>query len=190
MIGRFPRLDREQVIGNGALVHHDVGIDGFGEMIVGRDDRPVRQPQRAVAEPVVFAVDLPARELLFEMHSKPVRQRAFPGFLFEQKGFMRVELVKCGDDLVQHGLHDASHEGERSRSPYICTSISRGPGSATASASALTKSSTLATVRPGTPMPLARATKSRSGRSSLSMSSARCPGSPAPTPSNSPRRIW
>ena len=73
----------------------------------------MRQPQRAIAEPVVFAIDLPARELLFEMHRQPVRQRALAGLLVEQKGLVRVELVKCGDDLVQFGLHGASHEGER-----------------------------------------------------------------------------
>src|ERR1700761_6614903 len=73
---------------------------------------------------------------------------------------------------------------------YIKTSISRGPFSATPSASAFTKSSTLSTERADTPMPFAKATKSMVGRSSLSMSCARLPGSPAPTPSNSPRRIW
>ena len=63
-------------------------------MVVGRDDRPVRQPQRALAEPVVFAIDLPAGKLLFEMHRQPVGQRALAGVLVEQEGFVRIELVK------------------------------------------------------------------------------------------------
>ena len=45
------------------------------------------------------------------------------------------------------------------------------------------------TARAGTPMPLASDTQSSAGRSMFSMSSARRPGSPAPTPSNSARRI-
>ena len=63
-------------------------------MVVGGDDRAVRQPQRAVAEPVVVAIDLPARELLFEMHRQPVRQRALADILFEQEGFARIKFVE------------------------------------------------------------------------------------------------
>src|SRR5258708_3221377 len=188
VIAGLAYLEGDKVVGDRALVHHDVGVNRFSEMIVGRDDGAVRQPQRAIAEPVVVAVDFPARELFFDMDGEPVRQRALAEILFEQKGLARVEFMECGDDLVEFGLHDASTSGDGRC--YICTSISRGPGSAMASASALLKSSTLATERPGTPMPLASATKSRSGRLIFSMSSARCPGSPAPTPSNSPRRIW
>ena len=59
-------LDREQIVRNLALVHDDVGIDRFAEMIVGRDDRPMRQSQRSLAEPVEIAIDVPARKLLFD----------------------------------------------------------------------------------------------------------------------------
>src|SRR5882724_870217 len=190
VIGSFPDLDREQIVRNLALVHHDVGIDRFSEVIVGRDDRAMRQPQRTLAEPVEIAIDLPARKLLFAMHRQPVRQRPLTEVLVEQEGFARIKFLQGRDDLVQFGLHLASDPTRAEARAYNCTSISRGPGSAMASASALTRSSTLATARPGTPMPLASATKSMVGRSILSMSSARCPGSPAPTPSNSPRRIW
>ena len=41
-----------------------------------------------------------------------------------------------------------------------------------------------------TPWPRANAHQSSTGRSSVSMSVARCPGAPAPTLANSPRRIW
>ena len=92
MIASLPDLDREQIVGNLALVHDDIGIDRFAELIVGRDDRSVRQPQRAFAEPVVVAIDLPARELLLEMHRQPVRQRALAEILLEQEGFARIKL--------------------------------------------------------------------------------------------------
>ena len=49
MVGGLPDLERQQVAGNLALVNDDIGIDGFCEMIVGGDDRPVRKPQRALA---------------------------------------------------------------------------------------------------------------------------------------------
>src|SRR5207302_4833696 len=112
--------------------------------------------------------------------------------LLEQEGFLGVKLPERRDHLVQLGLHLAPRLSALrfAGRPYIWTSISRGPGSATASASALLNSSALVTARPGTPMPFASATKSIVGRSSLSMSLARWPGSPAPTLSNSPRRIW
>jgi hypothetical protein len=77
-------------------------------MIVGRDDRAMREPQRAFAEPVVIAIDLPTRELLFKMHGQPVCQRTLSKVLLEQEGFARIKLPKCGYDLVELGLHLAS----------------------------------------------------------------------------------
>ena len=108
MVARLPDFDREQVVGNLALVHDDIGIDRFSEMIVGRDDRSMRKPQRALAQPVVIAIDLPARKLLFEMHRQPVRQRALAEILLEQEGLARVEFRSARYNLVQLGLHLAS----------------------------------------------------------------------------------
>ena len=54
----------------------------------------MRQPQRALAEPVVVAIDLPARKLLFDMHRQPVRQRALAEILLEQEGLARVEFLQ------------------------------------------------------------------------------------------------
>ncbi|MHC2562614.1 hypothetical protein ACVIVD_004608 [Bradyrhizobium liaoningense] len=38
-------------------MHDDIGVDRLAEMVVGRDDGAVRQVQRALAEPVVVAID-------------------------------------------------------------------------------------------------------------------------------------
>ena len=73
----------------------------------------MRQSERAIAEPVVVAVDRPARELLFEMHRQPMRQGALAEIPFEQESFARVEFMKPGNHSVQLGLHVASGEGER-----------------------------------------------------------------------------
>src|SRR5271165_324858 len=68
----------------------------------------MRQAQRAFAEPVILAIDLPARILLLEIHREPMRQRALAEVLFQQKGLLRIELLQRGDELVQFGLHPAS----------------------------------------------------------------------------------
>src|ERR1700742_1852278 len=78
-------------------------------MIVGRDDAPLRHPKRALAEAIVVAIDLPARELPLETDRKPMRQRALAKILLEQKGLTRVELPERTDDLVQFGLHLSLH---------------------------------------------------------------------------------
>jgi len=57
-------------------MHDDVGIDGFSQMIVGRDDRAARQAERPLAEPVVVAIDLPARKMLLDVDREAVGQRA------------------------------------------------------------------------------------------------------------------
>src|SRR6185312_12447981 len=72
---------------------------------------------------------------------------------------------------------------------YSTTSISFGPGSAKPPRSAAANWSRSATRVPATPMPLASATQSRSGRPISSMSSARGPILPAPTFAYSPLRI-
>ena len=77
-------------------------------MIVGRDDRAAREPQRALAQPVVIAIDLPAGKMLLHMHRQPVRDRALAKILFEQQRFVRIEFPKRGYDLVELGLHLAS----------------------------------------------------------------------------------
>jgi hypothetical protein len=110
LIACFPDFDREQVIGDLALVNDDVGINRFCEVIVGRDDRSMRKPQRPLAQPVVIAIDAPSRKLLFQMHRQPVSQRALSKIPFEQKGFVRIELAKRGNHLVQLGLHLASEK--------------------------------------------------------------------------------
>ena len=76
MIGCLAHFDREEIVGDLALVYDDVGIDRFREMVVGRDDRAARQPQCPLAQPVIIAIDLPSRKLLFQMHRQPMRQRA------------------------------------------------------------------------------------------------------------------
>ena len=108
VIGGLPDLDREQVIGNLALVHDDIWINRFSEMIVGGDDGSLRKPQRALAQPVVIAIDLPSRKLLLEMHRQAVGERALAEILFQQMGLARVEFVKRAHNLVQLGLHVAS----------------------------------------------------------------------------------
>ena len=95
VVAGLPDLDREQVVRNLALVHDDVGINRFAEMIVGRDNRAMRQPQRSLAEPVIIAIDFPARKLLFAMHREPVRQRALTEILFQQEDLMRIKLLQA-----------------------------------------------------------------------------------------------
>src|SRR5229473_1260993 len=165
MIARLPDFDGEQIVRNGATVHHDIGINRFSEVVVGRDNRSMREPQRPLPQPVVIAVDLPAAdELLFEMHRQPVRQRALAEILLQQMGFARVEFPECRDHPAQFRLHLGQHAASvknilRPRSrwfdgrlyPYIRTSISRGPWSGMASASALLNSSAVVTARPWTP---------------------------------------
>src|ERR1700738_3964343 len=108
MIGRLPDFDREQVIGNLPLMHDDVRINRFSEMIVGGDDRSLRKPQRALPQPVVVAIDVPSRKLLFEVHRQAVGERALAEILFQQMGLARVEVMKRSYNLVQLGLHVAS----------------------------------------------------------------------------------
>src|SRR5665647_2348428 len=204
MVAGFAHFDREQIVGDLALVHDDVGIDRFCQMVVGRDDRAMRQPQGPLAQPVVVAIDLPSRKLRFQMHRQPMRQRAFAEVMLQEPGLVRVKFLKRRDDLVEFGLHLTSdkdilepnrqcielfsdtpskfskwlHSVIAGNPPHICTSISRGPFSGMASASAAPNSSAVVTARPGTPMPLASATKSSVGRSIFSMSWARWPGWP------------
>ncbi len=109
MIGCLANLDGEEIVGNLALVHHDIGINRFSELIIGGDNRSVRQPQRPLAQPVVIAIDLPARELLFEMHRQPVRQRALAEILRKQEGLARIEFAERAQNLVQRGLHLGLH---------------------------------------------------------------------------------
>ncbi len=108
MIGFLPDFDGEQVVGNLALVHDDIGIDRFCEMIVGRDHSSMRQPQRPLPQPVVVAIDAPARKLLFQMHRQPVGQRALSKILLKQVGLVRIKLAKRTYNLVQLGLHLSS----------------------------------------------------------------------------------
>jgi hypothetical protein len=105
VVGRLPDLDREQIIGDIALVHNDVRIDRLAEMVVGRDDRSMREPQGARAKPVVIAIDLPARKLLFQMHRQPVRQRALAEIVRKQECVVRIKFLQRDDDFVQLGLH-------------------------------------------------------------------------------------
>ena len=88
MVGILPNFDRHQIVGDFPLVHDDIWIDGFAEMIVGRDDGAMGKPQRALAQPVVVAIDLPARKLLFDVHRQPVGQRALAEVLFQHIGLM------------------------------------------------------------------------------------------------------
>ena len=110
MVGCFPDFDRQQIVGDRALVHHDIGIDRFRQMIVSRNDRSMRQPQRALAEPVIVAIDLPAGKLSFDLHRKPMRQGDLAEILFENIALAGVEFLQGGHDLVQLGLHLASDQ--------------------------------------------------------------------------------
>ena len=67
VIAGLADFQRDEIGGDRAPMHDDIGINRFSEVIVGGDDGAVRQPQRAVAEPVVVAVDVPALELAFFM---------------------------------------------------------------------------------------------------------------------------
>ena len=60
----------------------------------------MRQPQRPLAQPVVIAIDVPSRKLLFDMHRQPVGQRALAEILFEQLALARIEIPERADDLV------------------------------------------------------------------------------------------
>ena len=115
MIARLPDLDGEQIIGNVALVHDDIGVNRFSEVIVGRDDRSLRQPQRSLPQPVVIAIDFPSRKLLFDIHCQPVRQRALSEVLLKQVGLACVEFLQRIHNLVQLGLHAASVKNILSR---------------------------------------------------------------------------
>ena len=55
----------------------------------------MRQPQGALAQPVVIAIDLPARKLLFQMHRQPVRQRALAEIVLQQPGLARVKFLRA-----------------------------------------------------------------------------------------------
>ena len=90
---------------DGALVHDDVGVDRLAEMVVGRDDRAVRQFQGAGTEPVEFAIDVEIAKLPLQLDGKPVRQRALAEIVREQERLAGVELLQRGDDLVQLGVH-------------------------------------------------------------------------------------
>src|SRR3974390_1872174 len=92
-------LDRHEIVRNLALVHDDVGKYRFCQVIVGRDDRAARQPQRAFTEPIVLTIDVPARKLPFEMNRQTMRQRALAAILVEQKGLAREKLGQRSNDL-------------------------------------------------------------------------------------------
>src|SRR5216683_1952590 len=77
-------------------------------MIVGGDDGSLRKPKRALPQPVVIAIDVPSRKLLFEVHRQAVGERALAEILFQQMGLARVEFMKGAYNLVQLGLHVAS----------------------------------------------------------------------------------
>lgn len=47
------------------MVHDDIGLARFSQMIVGKDDRALRQVSERSSSGVIGAVDHPARELLF-----------------------------------------------------------------------------------------------------------------------------
>ena len=91
-------------------MHDDIGIDRLAEMIVGRDDRTVRQLQRPHAETIEIAIDLKIRKLPFQVQREPVRQRTLAEIVLEQERLARVKLLQCGDDLVQLGVHLAPAE--------------------------------------------------------------------------------
>ena len=85
-------LDRHEIVRNLALMHDDVGKYRLCHVIVGREDRAAWQPQRAFTEPIVLAIDVPARKLPFEMNRQTMRQRALAAILVEQKGLAREKL--------------------------------------------------------------------------------------------------
>ncbi len=94
MIARLAHFDRYQVVGDFALVHDDIGIDRFSKLIVSGDNRSMRQPQPSLAEPVVVAIDLPARKLLFELHRQPMGQRALDMLKIDRPTLDWVALAK------------------------------------------------------------------------------------------------
>src|SRR5689334_2143369 len=130
MVARLADLDCQEIVRDLALMHDDVGIDRFAEMVVGRDDGSVRKPHGAFAKPVVVAIDLPARKLLFDMHGEPVCQRAFAEITLQDEGFVRVEFAQGGDQSVELALHSPlrSNPSERkiqvaARAAYAGTSF-------------------------------------------------------------------
>ena len=108
MIGCLPDLDSQKIFWNGPPVHHDIGMNGLAERIIGRDDRSPGQEQRALAQPVVVAVDLPVRELPLDANREPMAQRALAGVLLKQIGLASIELLERCNEFVQLGVHDAS----------------------------------------------------------------------------------
>ena len=201
MVARLADFDREQVFRNGAAVHDDIGINRLREMIVGRDDRSLRKPQRSLAEPVVVAVDVPARELPLPDAppadaSGPARRDPSRANRFRAHRIRRARGPPCRARPVSRPASRLPRGAVMadlcvgSMTLYICTSISRGPCSATASASALLKSSAVVDRAAGNAHALGERDEVDGRAVDLQHVHARaCPGSPAPTPSNSPRRI-
>ncbi|WP_338319994.1 hypothetical protein, partial [Bradyrhizobium ottawaense] len=73
----------------------------------------VRQMQRALAEPVVIAVDRPAGELLLQMHGEPVGDRALADVLLEQEALVGVEVPQRRDRSAALALVRDAARGKR-----------------------------------------------------------------------------
>lgn len=74
-------------------------------MVIGRATRAAWQPQRALAEPIVVAIDLPAGELPLDIDRDSVSKRSLAEIALQQERLLRVKLLHGGDHLVQLGLH-------------------------------------------------------------------------------------
>src|SRR3954454_16642621 len=115
----FADLDREQVRRYFALMHDNVGVNRLSQMIVCRDDGAVGQPQRPLAEPVVVAIDLPPRKLVFQMDGQPVRQRALAQIMLEQEALAAIKLGERRHDFVQLRLHRLPRHPQRLRGAQV-----------------------------------------------------------------------
>src|SRR4051794_21660116 len=52
MVAGLPDLDRQQIFGHAAAMHHDIGVDRLSEFIVGGDNARLRQPPDPLPEPI------------------------------------------------------------------------------------------------------------------------------------------
>lgn len=109
VIGPLPGFDRQQVLRNGPAMDHNIGIYRFADIVVGRDDRSLRQQQPALADPIIVAIDVPSIELGFEMDRKAMRQGTLANIFLKQKRLARVEHIKRADNLIQFGSYPSQH---------------------------------------------------------------------------------